>query len=138
MASDAVVRTFPPFIRWSLISTTVVVGAGYAFGPPSFSSATSFDALKSIPWLPFPFWGFAFMFCGIMMASTRLVGYGLGVMIWGVWGSALLLAALDGKLSGWGGLIHPFFMVAICGYEVFRWGQLRLARARARQRDRSG
>lgn len=136
MPSDAVVRTFPPFIRWALITTAITIGAGYAFGPVSFYSATSFDILKSISWFPISAWGFTFMFAGMLMASTRLVGYAIGVLAWGTWGFGLMVAAFNGLLTGWGGVVYPMFMVAICGYEVYRWGQRHLIQIRQQAEGR--
>jgi hypothetical protein len=128
--TDAALRTFPPFIRWALVATALTVGAGYAIGPPSLYSSTSFDILKGITWFPIPAWGIAFMACGFLMSTTKLIGYALGVMTWGTWGLGLALAGFEGKLAGWGGPIYSLFIVAICGYEVFRWGQRHLIEIR--------
>lgn len=127
------VRDVPVFVRGSLIITAMMIGAGYAFGPDSLYSSTSFDVLKSVSWFPIKAWGICFLFAGVLMGTTNLVGYAFTVMLWGTWGMGLLLAAFEGKLAGWGGAIYPFFFAAIAGYEVYRWGQKHLMQVRARQ-----
>jgi hypothetical protein len=131
MPSQAAQRTFPPFVRWALIVTAVVIGAGYALGPDSWHSSSSFDVLKSISWFPIRAWGFCFMFAGVLMSATKLAGYALAVVLWSTWGMGLLITAFDGNLQAWGGAIWPFFFAAVCGYEVYRWGQYELVRLRA-------
>jgi hypothetical protein len=134
--TDAAVRTFPTFIRWTLIIAAVSLGAGYAIGPEVWYSSPSFTVLKGIGWFPVPAWGLLFMVCGFLMGFTKLAGYALGVITWGTWWLALVIAAFEGHLAGWGGCIYPGFMVAICGYEVFRWGQRNLIKIRANSANR--
>lgn len=134
MPSDAAQRTFPPFIRWTLITNALIIGAGYAFGPEVWYSSTSFDVLKGIPWFPIPAWGFSFMFAGMLMMGTKLVGYALSLVLWSTWGLGLMVTAVDGHLQGWGAAVWPFFGAAVCAYEVNRWGQRRLTRRQARER----
>jgi hypothetical protein len=126
-------RDVPVFVRGALITTAILIGIGYTFGPASFSSSPSFDVLKSFSWFPIQAWGLCFMLAGVLMGTTRLVGYAFAVMLWGTWGMGLVLAAFEGKLSGWGGAVYPFFYVAIAGYEVYRWGQKHLMQVRTRQ-----
>jgi hypothetical protein len=130
MASDVATRDVPRFIRWSMITTAAGLGAGYAFGPAAWSSSPSFVLLKSISWFPIQAWGFSFLCAAILMAATRLAGYALAVVLWSTWGLCLWATALNGQLAGAGGLVWPFFFVAIAGYEVYRWGQKQLVRAR--------
>ena len=131
MPSQAARRTFPPFIRVSLIVTAIILGAGYALGPDSWHSSSDFVVLESISWFPIRAWGFCFMFAGLLMTVTRLWGYGLAVVLWTTWGLGLLVTALTDQLSGWGSAVWPFFFAAVCGYEVYRWGQHERVRLRA-------
>lgn len=136
MATDVTVRNIPPFIRWVMITTALAIGAGYLFGPDSLSSNTSFTYAKSL--MPIEFWGALFMIAGILMIITRLVGHGLGVIFWGTWSFALMVAYADGLGTSWGGLMYPIGFAATNGYEVFRWGQKRALRFRPDRTRLSG
>lgn len=128
-------RDVPVFVRMALITTALLLGGGYAFGPDSLSSSPSFDVLKSVPWFPIRAWGLCFLFAGVLMGATKLVGYAFAVVLWGTWGMGQVLALSDGKLVSWGLAVYPFFYVAIAGYEVYRWGQKHLMQVRAQQQS---
>lgn len=130
MATDVAVRNVPPFIRWTMIVTAIALGAGYLFGPDQFSSAPGLVYAKSL--MPIQAWGAVFMLAGMLMIPTRLTGHSLAVVAWGTWGASIWVAYFHGLGTAWGGFVWPVTFVAFNGYEVFRWGQKRVERLRAR------
>lgn len=109
------------YIRWCRVVFALVYGAGYALGPPSFTASPSFAVLKSFP-ISIQVWGVIFMICAAVMARTEVVGYGLTVFFWTIWGICLAL----GPITSWGALTWPFLFVAVNSGELARWGRQRV------------
>lgn len=125
MASQAGTREVPPFVRASLIGFNVTIGLIYLLGPPEWSSSTSLNVAKSL--FHISTWGSGFIVAGMLILSTRLWGYALAMFAWLCWWLCLVESAIEGQLTGGGGLVWPLFYLAINGYEVFRWGKRRTA-----------
>lgn len=130
MPSQAASRDVPRFVKWAMIICALAIGAGYAFGPQSWYSASTFDVLRSVTWFPISAWGWVFMTAGFLMISTRMFGHALAMVAWSTWGMGVLAATLDGHITTWGSAVWPFFFVAMNAYEVFRWGQKQLGMVR--------
>lgn len=119
----------PTVIKWLSTVLALALGAGYAFGPDSVSSAPIFEFAKAL--MPIQLWGIVFMGCGFLLASTRFLGYAACGTTWLLWEIFLVLGAANGNLQSWGSVIWPVFFVGINFMHIIQWGQTRKALVRS-------
>jgi hypothetical protein len=130
VVTDVAVRNVPPFIKWMMVVTALTIGIGYLVSPDSASNAPVLTYAQTL--FPVQVWGALFMTSGILIVSTRLIGHGLAIVLWGTWGASIWIAYAAGLGTAWDDVVWPMTFVALNGYEVFRWGQKQLADFRRR------
>ena len=92
----------------------IVWGAGYLFGPDSWSSSTSFAVIKLMP-VSLHVWGAVMIAIGLLLLVRRpaCTVHGVAAVLWFVWAVGLLLALPYGTLAAWGGWLHVLVVSAV-------------------------
>lgn len=90
-------------------------GAGYAFGPASFTGAHSFDVIRALP-ISIPAWGWLHLIAAaLILGRLPVAGHFLGAVIYGCWGLGFTFQLFVGPVVGWGGPTHLMALAALHG-----------------------
>lgn len=101
--------------RIAATADLVFSGAGYVFGPASFTGAHSFDTIRALP-LTIPEWGWLHLLAAaLIIAGATVTGHFLGAVICGFWGVCFTVELFTGPVVGWGGPSHLVGLAVLHG-----------------------
>lgn len=117
------------WIRLALALDGLGSGAGYLFGPGTWSSSPALAQVRALG-VPIRVWGAVFMVAGLLVLlpnNYRAWGYGLGVGVYAFWGACVAASAHGRLFTAWGGMVHLFTLAGIHGaamLTVVSWGRV--------------
>lgn len=106
------VQTLSHPVRYILATHAVLVGAGYALGPPQWSSGSTFTVIRQLG-IPVWVWGLVFLTAGCLLFVRRYtLGHGVAAVSFSFWGLCLFATVFTGEISGWGAPVHTLALAA--------------------------
>lgn len=100
-------------MRGATVADLAITGAGYAFGPASWSSSPTLAIIRA---LPPPIWAYGvaeLLAAALIVAGFQPVGHVLGAVVFTFWGLGTATTIVLGSNTGWGGPFHYLALAMI-------------------------